>query len=103
MRFEGCQEAHDFGCVHGGGNAGAGALKRKVRKKKIWDPNADNQYLGFLCFGKQSLQYTGLPSAGLNGTSHSFPQSAQVALCISRGPSKDLLCPPLLPRGPLLP
>jgi len=34
---------------------------------------------------KHSLQYTGLPSVGLNGTSVSFPQSAQIALCISLG------------------
>src|SRR3989338_5062071 len=35
---------------------------------------------------KQSLQKTGLPSVGLNGTSHSAPHSEQVALCISLGP-----------------
>jgi hypothetical protein len=27
---------------------------------------------------KHSLQYTGLPAAGLNGTSQFFPQSAQI-------------------------
>lgn len=36
---------------------------------------------------KQSLQYTGLSSLGLKGTSHCFPQVAQTALNIRRGPS----------------
>jgi hypothetical protein len=54
-----------------------------------------DQYLGFLCFGKQSLQYTGLPSVGTNGTSHSFPQSEHVVLCISLGPPKFLRPPKL--------
>jgi hypothetical protein len=54
----------------------------------------------FFLFAKQSLQYTGLPSVGLNGTSVSAPQSEQVALCISLGP-KSLLGPPLL-NSPIL-
>ncbi len=36
-------------------------------------------------FLKQSLQYTGLPCVGLNGTSHSFPQSEHVVLKYSLG------------------
>ena len=39
-----------------------------------------------LWFSKQLLQYTGLPWVGLKGTSHSFPQLSQTALCISTGP-----------------
>ena len=54
-------------------------------------PDAD--YLqNFLCLGRHSLQYTGLPSVGLNGTSVSTPQSEQVTFVISLGP--------LLPRKP---
>lgn len=34
------------------------------------------------CLEKQSLQKTGLPSEGLNGTSHSLLHSLQVVLCI---------------------
>ena len=53
--------------------------------------------LGGLWLRKQSLQNTGLPSAGLNGTSHSLPQSLHVALCISRSsrskPPRLLLWP----------
>src|SRR3989338_1265154 len=41
-----------------------------------------------LRFEKQSLQYTGRFPLGLKGTSHSFLHSAQIALCISRGPPK---------------
>ena len=51
----------------------------------------------FLRFEKQSLQYTGRSSRGLNGTSHSFLQSAHVALCISRGPPYP---PPPYPPPP---
>ena len=69
-----------------------------VQSREIaWDPKfliKKVQYRGFRCFGRQSRQYTGRPSVGLNGTSHSLPQSAQVAFVISRGP-KSL--------GPLLP
>jgi len=36
-----------------------------------------------LLFDQHSLQYTDLLGSGLNGTSHSWPQSAQTALCIS--------------------
>jgi hypothetical protein len=39
-----------------------------------------------LLFCQHSLQYTGLPSVGLKGTSHSAPQSAQTALYICLGP-----------------
>jgi len=48
--------------------------------------------LGLLLLAKHSLQKTGLPSVGLKGTSHSFPHSEQMALCISLGP---LSKPPL--------
>jgi len=58
-------------------------------------------FRGGRCFWKQSLQYTGRPSVGLNGTSQSFPQSEHFAGCISRGPPK----PPPPPRllSPLSP
>ena len=38
----------------------------------------------YLCFEKQSLQYTGRPSVGWNGTLQGFPQEAQTASNISR-------------------
>ena len=53
-------------------------------------------FRGGRCFWKQSLQYTGRPSVGLNGTSQSFPQSEHFVLCISLGPPK----PPLLSLSP---
>jgi hypothetical protein len=37
-------------------------------------------------FAKQSVQYTGLPEVGWNGTWASRPQDEQVAANISRGP-----------------
>lgn len=42
---------------------------------------------------KQSLQYTGFPLIGRNGTSHSLLHSEHVALCNETGPSLDLLPP----------
>jgi len=39
--------------------------------------------------GRQSLQYTGLPWVGVNGTSHSFPQSEHTVLVMVRGPDDD--------------
>jgi len=54
-------------------------------------PDPDYRW-NYLCLGKHSLQYTGLPSVGLNGTSVSTPQSEQVTFVISLGP--------LLPRKP---
>ena len=60
-------------------------------------------FRGGRCFSKQSLQYTGRPSVGLNGTSQSLPQSAHFAGCISRGPPKPpLRLSPLSPNSMFL-
>lgn len=49
--------------------------------------------LGGLRFRQHSRQYTGRPSIGLNGTSHSSPQSEQTALCMVRGSRLRFLQP----------
>jgi hypothetical protein len=61
-------------------------VKKHDRTIAEKEKNLRNQNRGFRCFGRQSLQYTGLPSVGLKGTSHSFPQSEQDVFVISRGP-----------------
>src|SRR6266542_3116588 len=61
---------------------------------------ANYQRLERRCCWKQSSQYTGLSPRGRNGTLASFPQFAQVTLCISRSPPKLLRPPPPLLRRP---
>jgi len=56
----------------------------------VWLGLNETAYYAGRLFAKQSLQYTGLPSAGLNGTSQSLPQSEHFAGCISLGPPNDL-------------
>jgi len=58
------------------------ALGGRADGLMIW--GSDQNLLG-RCLGRQSLQYTGLEPSGLKGTESSFPQSAHVILCISRG------------------
>jgi hypothetical protein len=76
-------------------------INQKNKKKNESDVNVNlitkltsnvDYHRNYLCLGKHSLQYTGLPSVGLNGTSVSTPQSEQVTFVISLGP--------LLPRKP---
>ena len=47
--------------------------------------NLRNCRLGGRRVRQHSWQYTGRPSVGLKGTSHSSPQSEHTALCIVRG------------------
>jgi hypothetical protein len=46
--------------------------------------NKINDFIIYLLFAKQSLQYTGRSLLGLKGTLQVFPQPAQVASNISR-------------------
>jgi hypothetical protein len=63
-----------------------------VREKTTYSFCNDFSYFDSLVLLKQSLQYTGLPSRGSNGTSVSLPHCAQVAGCISRALPPVFLC-----------